>query len=81
MLNQPWRDELEEQRKAEQVRWNTRRESQWADEWVPNPYPDDEEDGFAPVGYAPRQGSVWLTPKSDDWRDGERWSWLTGEAS
>jgi hypothetical protein len=65
----PWRDEVEERRRAEQVADITARSCVEADEWKPR---EDREPGSTSHRWLPEQATcVGEAP----------WSWLEGEAS
>ena len=66
----PWRDEVEERRRAEQLARNARRECELADEWRPRA--TDTEPGSGSHCWKARDATC----------VGEQpWSWLEGEAS
>jgi hypothetical protein len=76
----PWRSEVEESRKAEQVARNIREASRQADLYRPGGPPvDEDENGFVELASYRIPGMVWIAEGRDT--DGERLSWLHGEAS
>ena len=77
----PWRDDVEERRKAEQVERNTREAARIADAWTPCRMPmAEDENGFVEVQNASIKGPSWVRNlvETDELFDGEPLPWLTG---